>query len=92
MARMASERSERRHHSFALGVSRYRSLGKGGVSRGVLSWLQSATTPLDVAKSVPLKMMVRALLSLCLLLSLNSSAKHLFKETGRKMPSSSVLG
>ena len=30
--------------------SRYRSLGKGGVSGGVLSWLQSATTLLDAAQ------------------------------------------
>ena len=54
MVRMASERGERRYHGFALGGSRYRSLGKGGVSGGVLSWLQSATTPLDATKSYTL--------------------------------------
>ena len=54
MVRMASERGERRYHGFAISGSRYRSLGKGGVSGGILSWLQSATAPLDAAKSYTL--------------------------------------
>ena len=56
MVRMASERGERRYHGFALGGSRYRSLGKGGVSGGVsqLVAICNHTTSLDAAKSYTL--------------------------------------
>ena len=54
MVWMASQPRELRYHGFALGGSRYRSLGKEVVSGGVLSWLQCAITPLDAIKSFTL--------------------------------------